>query len=239
MHTNAASSGNVRDVHMHDLPKLVYCHHPVRTCTYHRQPLFATFIPSTLMPDANCFSLKIKPVLPQAPCQHNFCLGCFKKWVAQGKKTCPTCRSGFPAKFAANPRINTALTTAIRMAKAGNARPSSAKNFERIQDKDRPDEAYTTERYTLLYARQHACICWCALQVSTKHATVPEPTPASCVMTVVAQSMHRATSPCCTQRRTVVSIVRSLPARDWVHLQGGAGRQGQCIQWPDHGQCPW
>ena len=66
----------------------------------------------------------------QAPCQHNFCLGCFNKWVAQGKKTCPTCRSGFPAKFAANPRINTALASAIRMAKLGVQRPSNNKVFE-------------------------------------------------------------------------------------------------------------
>ena len=62
----------------------------------------------------------------QAPCQHNFCLGCFNKWVAQGKKTCPTCRHAFPPKFAANPRINTLLASAIRMAKLGQ-RPASAK----------------------------------------------------------------------------------------------------------------
>lgn len=55
----------------------------------------------------------------QAPCQHNFCLGCFNRWVGQGKKTCPTCRHPFPAKFAANPRINTLLASAIRMAKLG------------------------------------------------------------------------------------------------------------------------
>lgn len=53
----------------------------------------------------------------QAPCQHNFCLKCFQKWVGTGKKTCPTCRHSFPASFASNPRINTALTVAIRMAK--------------------------------------------------------------------------------------------------------------------------
>lgn len=81
----------------------------------------------------------------QAPCQHNFCLACFKKWVAQGKKTCPTCRNSLPAKFAANPRINTALTTAIRMAKQGVQEPGS-NHFERIRDKDRPDEAFTTAR---------------------------------------------------------------------------------------------
>ena len=65
----------------------------------------------------------------QAPCQHNFCLGCFNRWVAQGKKSCPTCRSGLPAKFVSNPRINTALAGAIRMAKLGD-RPPSNKNFE-------------------------------------------------------------------------------------------------------------
>jgi hypothetical protein len=46
----------------------------------------------------------------QGPCQHNFCLACFKRWYAQGKKSCPTCRAAFPPKFAENPRINTVLT---------------------------------------------------------------------------------------------------------------------------------
>ncbi|KAL0024465.1 hypothetical protein WJX77_007093 [Trebouxia sp. C0004] len=91
-----------------------------------------------------CMDLCARPVT--APCQHNFCLACFKKWVAQGKKTCPTCRNPFPAKFAANPRINTALTTAIRMAKQGVREPSNISNFERVRDKDRPDEAFTTAR---------------------------------------------------------------------------------------------
>ncbi len=55
----------------------------------------------------------------QGPCQHNYCLACFKRWLAQGKKTCPTCRAAFPAKFIDNPRINTLLTYAIRQAKQG------------------------------------------------------------------------------------------------------------------------
>ena len=74
--------------------------------------------------------LFLRDFLLQAPCQHNFCLGCFNKWSNQGKKTCPTCRHPFPAKFAANPRINTALASAIRMAKLGDQRPNSSKAFE-------------------------------------------------------------------------------------------------------------
>ena len=46
------------------------------------------------------------------------------------KKACPSCRHEFGAKFAANPRINTALTVAIRAFKAGDARPSN-KTFVR------------------------------------------------------------------------------------------------------------
>jgi hypothetical protein len=39
--------------------------------------------------------------------------------VNKGKRACPTCRAPFPAKFCENPRINTLLTHAIRMAKQG------------------------------------------------------------------------------------------------------------------------
>lgn len=41
------------------------------------------------------------------------------------KKACPSCRHEFGSKFAQNPRINTALTVAIRAFKAGDARPSN------------------------------------------------------------------------------------------------------------------
>jgi hypothetical protein len=67
----------------------------------------------------------------QGPCQHNFCLACFKRWLGQGKKTCPTCRAGFPAKFCDNPRINTLLTYAIRCAKQG-IKDSAPKAYNRI-----------------------------------------------------------------------------------------------------------
>ncbi|KAL3132357.1 hypothetical protein ABBQ32_008933 [Trebouxia sp. C0010 RCD-2024] len=53
---------------------------------------------------------------------------------------------GTTAKFAANPRINTALTTAIRMAKQGVQNPGNNSHFERVRNKDRPDEAFTTDR---------------------------------------------------------------------------------------------
>jgi hypothetical protein len=76
------------------------------------------------------FAALTKLIFHQAPCQHNFCLGCFNKWANNGKKTCPTCRHPFPAKFAANPRINTALAGAIRMAKMGVQRPIGNKAFE-------------------------------------------------------------------------------------------------------------
>ena len=48
-----------------------------------------------------------------------------------GKKACPTCRAAFPPKFVANPRVNTALTFAIRMAKQGKQQPAAAKPFVR------------------------------------------------------------------------------------------------------------
>lgn len=88
----------------------------------------------------------------QAPCQHNFCLGCFTKWTQQGKRSCPTCRSAFPNRFAENARVNTALVLAIRVAKAGGtardvSRAAAPKQPQiRLIDKDRPLEAFTTER---------------------------------------------------------------------------------------------
>ncbi|GAB4818166.1 hypothetical protein N2152v2_005212 [Parachlorella kessleri] len=92
-----------------------------------------------------CHDVCDRPVT--APCQHNFCLACLQGMVNKGgKKACPTCRAPFPAKFVSNPRVNTALTFAIRMAKQGKQQAVANKPFTRIDDKDRPDEAFTTER---------------------------------------------------------------------------------------------
>eukprot|EP00878_Enallax_costatus_P002906 GHUV01003100.1.p1 GENE.GHUV01003100.1~~GHUV01003100.1.p1 ORF type:complete len:864 (+),score=393.39 GHUV01003100.1:552-3143(+) len=90
-----------------------------------------------------CFSLCERPVT--GPCQHNFCLNCFKRWTAQGKKNCPTCRTAFPKGFIDNPRINTLLTHAIRCAKQG-IKSDAPKSYNRIADDSRPAEAFTTER---------------------------------------------------------------------------------------------
>ncbi len=73
----------------------------------------------------DCLLHSLPSRTPQAPCQHNFCLECFGKWAAKGNKACPTCRAKLPPGFMANPRINTALTIAIRMARQGD-RPTKA-----------------------------------------------------------------------------------------------------------------
>ena len=61
-------------------------------------------------------------------------------------KSCPNCRATFPAKFSENPRINTALAMAIRAFRRGDARAAAAKTFVRLNNQDRPDQAFTTDR---------------------------------------------------------------------------------------------
>lgn len=64
---------------------------------------------------AICMELCDRPVT--APCQHNACLGCFRRWTNQGKKQCPTCRAELTKAVIQNPRINTMLTVRIRQAR--------------------------------------------------------------------------------------------------------------------------
>ncbi|XP_010249247.1 PREDICTED: E3 ubiquitin-protein ligase ORTHRUS 2-like [Nelumbo nucifera] len=93
-----------------------------------------------------CMQLPERPVT--TPCGHNFCLKCFQKWTGQGKRTCAKCRTIIPPKMASQPRINSALVVAIRMAKLSKSistvGPLKVHHF--IHNQNRPDKAFTTER---------------------------------------------------------------------------------------------
>ncbi|KAI3501907.1 hypothetical protein L1887_29935 [Cichorium endivia] len=93
-----------------------------------------------------CMQLPERPVT--TPCGHNFCLKCFEKWVSQGKRTCAVCRTSIPPKMASQPRINSSLVIAIRMAKMtkSNATSGPAKAYISVLNQNKPDKAYTTER---------------------------------------------------------------------------------------------
>ncbi|KAJ0969268.1 hypothetical protein J5N97_022145 [Dioscorea zingiberensis] len=93
-----------------------------------------------------CMQLPERPVT--TPCGHNFCLKCFQKWIGQGKRTCAKCRSPIPSRMASQPRVNSALVVAIRMAKTAKPASSSCqlKVYHFIRNENRPDKAFTTER---------------------------------------------------------------------------------------------
>ncbi|XP_059633421.1 E3 ubiquitin-protein ligase ORTHRUS 2-like [Cornus florida] len=93
-----------------------------------------------------CMLLPDRPVT--TPCGHNFCLKCFQKWIGQGKRTCANCRFAIPAKMASQPRINSTLVVAIRMAKLSKsaATGGAPKVCHFVHNQNRPDKAYTTDR---------------------------------------------------------------------------------------------
>ncbi|CAN4123373.1 unnamed protein product [Withania somnifera] len=93
-----------------------------------------------------CMQLPERPVT--TPCGHNFCLKCFQKWVGQRKSTCANCRTPIPAKMASQPRINSALVIAIRMARTlrSGACGGTSKAAHFVHNQNRPDKAFTTER---------------------------------------------------------------------------------------------
>jgi hypothetical protein len=131
------------------------------SCTYKH-------VPQVVQPTALCLlknppCCQPHPSSPQGPCQHNFCLACFKRWLGQGKKTCPTCRAGFPAKFCENPRINTLLTYAIRCAKQG-IRNDAPKAYNRIAGEGVSASVFSTSTARKL---QHAsCVARTALRTA-------------------------------------------------------------------------
>ncbi|XP_057951720.1 E3 ubiquitin-protein ligase ORTHRUS 2-like [Malania oleifera] len=93
-----------------------------------------------------CMQMPERPVT--TPCGHNFCLKCFQKWIGQGKRTCANCRNEIPTKMANQPRINSALVIAIRMAKLAKSSTvrGPPKVYHYVHNQSRPDKAYTTER---------------------------------------------------------------------------------------------
>ncbi|KAL0415529.1 UNVERIFIED_CONTAM: E3 ubiquitin-protein ligase ORTHRUS 2 [Sesamum latifolium] len=95
---------------------------------------------------AYCMELPERPVT--TPCGHNFCLKCFEKWIKQGKHTCAKCRTSIPRKMAIQPRINSTLVAAIRMAKLSRSITSGGPQivYRYLHNQDRPDKAFTTER---------------------------------------------------------------------------------------------
>ncbi|MCL7050076.1 hypothetical protein MKW94_015306 [Papaver nudicaule] len=95
-----------------------------------------------------CMELPERPIT--TPCGHNFCLKCFQKWASrEGKKKCATCSSPLPLGMIKNPRINSALVVAIRLAKVAKkngTRETTRTVSEYVHNQNRPDKAYTTER---------------------------------------------------------------------------------------------
>ncbi|KAL8456899.1 hypothetical protein ACS0TY_034943 [Phlomoides rotata] len=93
-----------------------------------------------------CMELPERPIT--TPCGHNFCLKCFEKWIKQGKLTCAKCRSSIPQKMASQPRINSTLVSAIRMAKLSRSITSGGPQnvYRFLHNQERPDKAFTTER---------------------------------------------------------------------------------------------
>ncbi|KAI3847611.1 hypothetical protein MKW92_039199 [Papaver armeniacum] len=94
-----------------------------------------------------CRELPERPVT--TPCGHNFCLKCFEKWARQGNFFCPNCCRPLPQTMINNPRINSALVIAIRMAKVAQKnglRKTAETVCEYVNNQNKPDKAYTTER---------------------------------------------------------------------------------------------
>ncbi|KAL0920149.1 hypothetical protein M5K25_009263 [Dendrobium thyrsiflorum] len=92
-----------------------------------------------------CMQLPERPVT--TPCGHNFCLKCFQRWLGQGRHTCVKCRAPIPQKMVSQPRINSALVVAIRMAKTVKPMPGNKTNvYHHVCNENRPEKAFTTER---------------------------------------------------------------------------------------------
>ncbi|GAB4860345.1 E3 ubiquitin-protein ligase ORTHRUS 2 [Ancistrocladus abbreviatus] len=92
-----------------------------------------------------CMQLPDRPVT--TPCGHNFCLKCFERWMKQGKNACAKCRKKIPDRMLHQPRINSSLVYAIRMARLPIiALVGAPRIMQFVHNEDLPDKAFTTER---------------------------------------------------------------------------------------------
>ncbi|CAA0816494.1 E3 ubiquitin-protein ligase ORTHRUS 2 [Striga hermonthica] len=104
-----------------------------------------------------CMELPERPVT--TPCGHNFCLKCFEKWMKQGKRNCAKCRCSIPAKMASQPRINSALVSAIRMAKLSRSISSGG----------------TQQVYRFLHNQDHSYSLRCKLSADATNSCTSSP----------------------------------------------------------------
>ena len=152
-----------------------------------------------------CLGLCDRPVT--APCQHNFCLKCFRKWVNQDKKQCPSCRAELTRALITNPRINTMLTGRIRQAQKVRVSPPRMWRSRR-----RPEMSHSFGAKFLHYdegserqsqiSQGHAD-CWhaCFLRPFTWHWHLP--VSDQCVLCLQPKS-----------QRAAVSAIRHVPQDD-------------------------
>ncbi|KAL3701928.1 hypothetical protein R1sor_019950 [Riccia sorocarpa] len=99
-----------------------------------------------------CLNIVDRPVT--TPCGHNSCLRCFQR-VVSGKNNpnCPHCRAPIPASMRSQPRINSTLVIAVRLAalaaksSSSSGRPQGPpKAYIPIANENRPDKCFTSER---------------------------------------------------------------------------------------------
>ncbi|KAL2650224.1 hypothetical protein R1flu_018352 [Riccia fluitans] len=100
-----------------------------------------------------CLHIVDRPVT--TPCGHNSCLKCFQR-VVSGKNNpnCPHCRAPIPSSMRSQPRINSTLVMAVRLAALAAKSSSSAsgkpqgpqKPYVPIANEKRPDKCFTSER---------------------------------------------------------------------------------------------
>ncbi|KAI3837077.1 hypothetical protein MKW98_005410 [Papaver atlanticum] len=97
------------------------------------------------LPERSVITHFVRCYLLRTPCGHNFCLKCFEKWVRQGKKICPNRCCPLPQSMINNPRINSALVTAIRMAKVAQkngSRKTVETVYQYVNNQNKPDSIY-------------------------------------------------------------------------------------------------